>query len=106
LARLRQALGEHPLVGEIRGRGLLLGVELDADRNSRKPFADPQFVGGLLGKACFEERLLLRGGHGRVVAAIAPPLVLTRSDADEIVVRLGRALDRVVDRLEESGVMP
>lgn len=106
LARLRQALGEHPLVGEIRGRGLLLGVELDADRNSRKPFADPQFVGGLLGKACFEERLLLRGGHGRVVAAIAPPLVLTRSDADEIVVRLGRALDRVMDRLEESGVMP
>ncbi len=103
LTQLQRELGAHPLVGEIRGRGLLIGVELDADRDSRKPFADPQLVGGLLGKACFEERLLLRGGHGRVVAAIAPPLVVTRDDADEIVARLGRALNRVMGRLTESG---
>ena len=93
--RLRSKLAEHPLVGEIRGRGLLIGVELDGDRATRRPFAEPHRVASLVSRACFEERLLVRGGHGRVLAALAPPLIATVGDADEIVARLGRVLDRV-----------
>ena len=37
LARLRDALGDHPLVGDVRGRGLLIGIELVADRATRAP---------------------------------------------------------------------
>jgi len=104
IGRLREQLGGHPLVGEIRGRGMLIGLELDGDRAARRPFADTQRVGGFLSRACFEERLLVRGGHGRTLAALAPPLVATHADADEIVARLGRALDRVAADVKAAGL--
>lgn len=102
--RLRSKLAEHPLVGEIRGRGLLIGVELDGDRATRRPFAEPHRVASLVSRACFEERLLVRGGHGRVLAALAPPLIATVGDADEIVARLGRVLDRVAGEAKQAGL--
>jgi L-2,4-diaminobutyrate transaminase len=104
LSRLREAYGGHPLVGEIRGRGLLIGIELDGDRGARKPFADTHRVGSFLSRACFEERLLVRGGHGRVLSALAPPLIATKADADEIVIRFGRALERVVANVKAAGI--
>ena len=104
IEQLRAQLDDHPLVGEIRGKGLLIGIELDGDRASRQPFADTQRVGSFLSRACFEERLLVRGGHGRTLAALAPPLLATRADADEIVARLSRALERVASDVEAAGL--
>ena len=104
IGRMRDQLGSHPLVGEIRGKGLLIAVELDGDKSARRPFADPYKVSSFLSRACFEERLLVRGGHGRVMAALAPPLVLSTGDADEIVARLGRALDRVAADVRTAGL--
>lgn len=92
---LRDRLGRHPLVGDVRGSGLLFAVELNADRASGRPFDDVAAVGALLGKLCWEEGLLIRGSLSKVVAAGAPPLVLTTDQADEIVTRLSRALDRL-----------
>lgn len=104
IERMRAQLGSHPLTGEIRGRGLLIGLELDADKAGRLPFADTQRVGGFLSRACLEQRLLVRGGHGRTLAALAPPLLATTADADEIVARLGRALDRVAEDVKAAGL--
>jgi L-2,4-diaminobutyrate transaminase len=104
IERLRERLAGHPLVGEIRGKGLLIGIELDADPATRKPFAQYPKVSGLLSKACFEERLLVRGGHDRTMAALAPPLMATKADADEIVARLGRAIDRVGAEVKAAGL--
>ena len=105
IGRMRDQLGDHPLVGEIRGKGLLIAVELDGDKSARRPFADPNKVSSFLSRACFEERLLVRGGQGgRVMAALAPPLVLSTGDADEIVARLGRALDRVAADVRTAGL--
>lgn len=104
MERLRERLAGSPHVGEIRGKGLLVGVELDADPSARKPFAQYAKVGSLLSKACLEERLLVRGGHDRTMAALAPPLMATRADADEIVVRLGRAIDRVTSEVKAAGL--
>ena len=53
IGRLRDRLGGHPLVGEIRGKGLLIGIELDGDRATRRPFAETHRVGSML-----EPRLL------------------------------------------------
>lgn len=61
-------------------------------------------MGSLLSRACFEERLLIRGGHGKTVAALAPPLIATTADADEMVARLGRALDRVAADVKAAGL--
>jgi L-2,4-diaminobutyrate transaminase len=104
MKRLRERFEGHPLVGEIRGKGLLIGIELDADPGTRKPFAQYAKVSSLLSKACFEERLLLRGGHDRTIAAIAPPLIATMTDADEIVARLGRGIDRVAAELNSAAL--
>ncbi len=102
--RLRERFDAHPLVGEIRGKGLLVGVELDADPKVRKPFAQFPKVSSLLSKACLDERLLVRGGHDRTIASLAPPLLASKVDADEIVARLGRAIDRVAREVKAAGL--
>lgn len=104
LDQLRSCLADNPFLGEIRGKGLLIGIELDADPSLRRPFADHQRVSGILARACFEERLLVRGGHDRVMAALAPPLIATRADADDIAARLARALDRTAAGIRAMGL--
>jgi adenosylmethionine-8-amino-7-oxononanoate aminotransferase len=90
--RLRDTLGDHPLVGDIRGRGLLVGIELVADKATRKP-VDRTVSGGLVAAA--QKRGLLLGRNVDTAAgldnvlALAPPLSLTDSDADHIVDVLG-----------------
>jgi adenosylmethionine-8-amino-7-oxononanoate aminotransferase len=83
---------------------LHIAVAPAPDRAVRKPFAQYGKVSSLLSKACFEECLLVRGGHDRTIAALAPPLVATKADADEIVERLGRAIDRVAAEVKAAGL--
>ena len=105
-ATLRDALdtafGQHPNVGDIRGRGLFLGLEFVKDRETKAPF-DPAF--GLhrkLKAAAFEEGLIcypmggtIDGLHGDHVL-LAPPFIIEDSHVDELVEKLGRALDAVI----------
>jgi L-2,4-diaminobutyrate transaminase len=102
IARLREELTSQELVADIRGKGLLIGIECEADREMGKPFEDPTSVASLLNKACFDQGLLVRGAHGRVLAALAPPLILTRPEADEIVSRLKSALEQFAKHLAAS----
>ena len=88
LARLRDALGDHPLVGEVRGRGLLIGIELVADQATRAPAARAVSAGIV---AAAQQRGLLVGRNVDTAAgldnviALAPPLSLTDEDVDHIV---------------------
>ncbi len=88
LARLQDALGGYSLVGEVRGRGLLIGIELVADQLTRAPAAREDSV-GLVADA--QRRGLLIGRNADTVAgldnvlALAPPLSLSDADADHIV---------------------
>jgi len=90
--RLRDTLGDHPLVGDIRGRGLLVGIELVADKATRKP-VDRTVSGGLVAAA--QKRGLLIGRNVDTAAgldnvlALAPPLSLTDEDLGHIVDVLG-----------------
>jgi len=104
LERLRQRLDGHELVADIRGHGLMVGVEFSRDGKGGVPFENARDAGWLLGKACLDEGLLVRGAHGRVVAALAPPLVLNQGEADEIVSRLERAVERFTNSLMGSEV--
>lgn len=104
--QLREALGHHELVGNIRGRGLMIGVEFDQDKSQRRAFDDVARVSGVLSQACLDEGLIVRGGHGRVVAALAPPLILTRSQADEVCERLQRGVRRFTEVLKTEGLLP
>ena len=92
LARLRDALGDHPLVGDVRGRGLLIGIELVADQATRAP-AERAVSAGIVAGA--QQRGLLLGRNVDTAAgldnvvALAPPLSLTDEDVDHIVDVLG-----------------
>jgi adenosylmethionine-8-amino-7-oxononanoate aminotransferase len=95
---LRGTLMRNPHVGEVRGKGLLVGIELVRDRASKEP-ATPAQVGAVV-EFCRDNGLLIgRSNGGRKyggVITMSPPLVITRAECDRIVETLDRAL-RAVD---------
>ncbi len=76
LQLLREAATEMPAIGDVRGRGLMIGVELVSDRESKAPWPE---LAASLRRACCEKGLIIEvGGHYRNVARFLPPLVITR----------------------------
>ena len=93
LDRLNDLAEEHPMIGNVRGRGLLLGVELVADRDTKTRFSKDVQLGNRLSDAFEAESLILRCGDDRI--GIGPSLCITHEEADELVNRLDRAFTRV-----------
>jgi adenosylmethionine-8-amino-7-oxononanoate aminotransferase len=91
--RLNDLAGEHPMIGNVRGRGLLMGVELVADRDTRTRFPKDIKLGNRLSDAFESESLILRCGDDRI--GIGPSLCITHEEADELVNRLDRAITKV-----------
>jgi L-2,4-diaminobutyrate transaminase len=102
-ARLRDAFGKHPLVGEVRGVGLMAGVELMADPAGRRPFDSALKVAYRVAQRCLEEGLIVRALPAGDVLAFSPPLCITRDEVDQVVERFGRGLEAVTDELTREG---
>ena len=83
--------GDHPLVGEARGVGLMGAVELVRDKDTKTPFDPVHGVGAYLGKRALEYGLIVRT-IGETIA-FSPPLIVTDEEIDLILERFGRALD-------------
>lgn len=94
-ARLH-ALGTHPLCGEARGYGLVGGLELSADKRSKRRFETGARIGPRAVQFAEEEGLMLRALAGDVIA-ICPPLIIAPADIDGLFDCLARALDRTLD---------
>ena len=101
-ALLAAQLGQHPHVGDIRGRGLFLGVEIVSDRASKTPFDPALTLHARIKAAAMECGLMVYpsggtvdGVHGDHVL-LAPAFTLSGDEAAEIVARLGRALDLAI----------
>jgi 4-aminobutyrate---pyruvate transaminase len=92
LARLA-ALADHSLVGEARGLGLVGGIEIVADKRSKRSFDPKAAVAPQVVRFAQEEGLIVRFLAGDIVS-ICPPLIITPAEIDEMFDRLGRALDR------------
>jgi 4-aminobutyrate---pyruvate transaminase len=99
------ALGQHPLVGEARGIGLIGGLELVADKSAKRPFAPGQGVGAACVGFAQAEGLIVRALGGDRIA-LCPPLVIAPHEIDELFDRLGRALDRTQDWARREGLLP
>lgn len=97
-AKLGAALGDHPHVGDIRGQGLMLGLEFVVNRATKEPFPPQTRLARRLGDAAFERGLILYPDQGTVDGVrgdhvmIAPPYVVTDEQMDEIVAILTEAL--------------
>ncbi len=94
---------DHPLVGEVRGVGMIGGVEIVQDKASRKPFAASDGVGPYL-----SDKLQEHGVITRVIgdtAAFAPPLIITADEIGEMLDSLGQALDETADWTAVRGLL-
>jgi 4-aminobutyrate--pyruvate transaminase len=93
-ARL-QAFADHPLVGEARGVGLLGGLELVADKNTKASFDPARKVGIYLSERARELGLIVRSLNDTV--AFCPPLIIEEEQIDEMMDRVSKALDETWD---------
>ncbi len=97
--RLREALGGHAHVGDIRGRGFFRGVELVEDRATKKPFDPALKVNARIKAAAMERGLMVYPMGGTIDGVngdhvlLAPPFIATEADLDEIVGRLAEAIE-------------
>jgi 4-aminobutyrate--pyruvate transaminase len=84
-------LADHPIVGQADGVGLIAGMELVADKATRGPFPAEVQVGAVADRMARKHGLILRVIGNRL--ALSPPLIITRSEIDELLMRLRRTLD-------------
>jgi L-2,4-diaminobutyrate transaminase len=98
---LRESFGNHPLVGEVRGTGLVAAVEVVADRAQKTPF-DPELrVGRRLSAKLLDHALLSRPLGDSL--ALSPPLIIREEEIDELIERFRRGLDDLAEELIVEG---
>jgi len=98
------ALADHPLVGEAVSVGLMASLALTPDKAARAPFAAATGTAGQIARdIAFSENLVMRHVGDRMI--IAPPLVITTDEIDELIARATRVLDRAHDRLRAEGLL-
>jgi len=101
---LEDALGQHPHIGDIRGRGLFLGLEVVAERSTKTPFAPAEKTAAKLKTAAFDAGLICYpmsgtrdGKHGDHIL-LAPPFILEDEHIGELVDKLSQAVETVVGK--------
>jgi 4-aminobutyrate--pyruvate transaminase len=81
----------HPLIGDVRGVGLLTGMEMMADKATRTPFTPPGKAGAVADRHARANGLITRFVGDRI--AFSPPLIITETEVDELAARLQKTLD-------------
>ncbi|GAB5337912.1 aspartate aminotransferase family protein [Pseudomonas fluorescens] len=94
--RLRE-LADHPLVGEVRGVGMLGAIELVQDKTTRKRY-EGRGVGMICRTFCFENGLIMRAVGDTMI--ISPPLVISKAEIDELVTKARQCLDLTLAALQ------
>ena len=101
--RLQERFGNHPFVGDVRGRGLFAGVELVSDRSSKEPFDPKRKLHARVKKEAMARGLMVYPMGGTIDGVkgdhvlLAPPFIVDAQDVDRIVERLGDAIDAAIN---------
>lgn len=102
-AQLKEKFAQLPIVGEVRGVGLMGALEFVADRDNKRRFDPSLKVGARVSKAARDRGLIARAmPHGDILG-FAPPLVTTKAEVDEIVSIAESAVRFVIDELVRDG---
>ena len=102
LARRFAEIAEHPLVGLAETCGFVAGLVLVKDKASKAMYGPELAVGMMCRAHCFRNGLIMRAVGDRMI--IAPPLVMTREQIDEMVALIRRCLDDTLAELREKGL--
>lgn len=97
--RLRE-LTDHPIVGEVRGVGMIAGIELIRDKAKHEFFSDAGTVGTIARDHSFADGLIMRAVYDTLV--LSPPLILTHAHIDEMMEKIRIVLDKTA---RDTGVM-
>ena len=93
----------HPLVGEVRGKGLIAAIELVANKAQRISFSDG--MGGAIAKQyCQDNGLLIRAVSGNCIA-FCPPLIISREQIDEMISMFDIALSQTLDYVHKEKLL-
>lgn len=99
---LNAQFGQHPHIGDIRGRGLFLGVEIVADKATKQPFVPEKQINKHIKKASFEAGLACYPMGGTIDGKLgdhillAPPFIISDAQVDEVVCKLEQAIQTVI----------
>lgn len=94
-----KSLEDHPVVGQVDAVGLIAGVQLAADKGTRRRFAKPDDAGMNVRNHCLENGLVMRATGDRMLAS--PALIISRSEVDQMVETLRKGLDHLRDTMTE-----
>lgn len=102
---LHECFGQHPHVGDIRGRGLFQAIELVADYETKQPFDPSMGLAGKIKSAAFEAGLICypmpgtRDGQSGDHVLLAPPFIITDKQIEELVSKLDMSLKNSLEKL-------
>lgn len=94
-----KAYADSPIVGEIRGTGLILGVEFTDNKSPNDPFPPEWGVGAYFGAQCEEEGMLVRVSGDNIM--LCPPYIFTAEELDQLISTFGKALRATEERVKE-----
>lgn len=92
-----KALESHEVVGQAESVGLMGGLQLAADKATRRRYDKPEDAGVVVRNHCLEHGLVLRATNDRMLAS--PPLTITRAEIDELIAKLRAGLDHLRDTM-------
>ncbi len=103
--KLLHTMENIPVVGDIRGKGLMWGIELVENKETRRPFDPSKKAAGVATTECLERGLVIYPGSGQIDGLegdqflIAPPLIVTEEQVEDIAARLKGALEATSEKL-------
>lgn len=102
-AELRRRYSDHPLVGEVRGVGLIAGIELVKDKEKRENFDPSAKVGARLMNIAREQGLIARGMVNDSIG-FSPPLIITKAEIDEMLDRFDKTMSELSAQLRREQI--
>ena len=102
LEQLRQRFADHPYVGDIRGQGLMMAIELVADRKTKRFFDHDKWAHRAIQRKAYDEGVMVRALPYVEAISFSPPLCITRAEIDEAIARFARGFDAAMPELRAA----
>jgi putrescine aminotransferase len=99
-AKLHTALDDHPMVGEIRGVGLIGAIELVANKRTRRFFEKRGRIGTICRDHCIENGLIMRAVRDTMV--FSPPLIISLEEIDLLVARIAKSIAQTYEKVKDE----